>query len=384
MPDAPAPAAAPAATAESTDDIVASLLADPTNKSVAPAEPSEVAVDDEPEEPAAQDDAYDPDALGEDDAEPVEIDDAAPVAGKLPKALADARAALEEGDIDKAFELAFGKKPEEVQPNNKTWTQWRASQRKAEQRQQAETQRIQQEGQRIGQWEQQARGQLSQAIEQLKPYEAHFQAAQAFQRDGDPAHLVKLIELTTGLSYDDAQKAILQKQRRTPGERLLAQQLAEIRAKLEETNAQKTQQQQQLSAQQVYANDLAIIRGKVAKVEGGEITKVPQYAERIYNVLMKTRTPAGLAMTEAEAARRVLAAERRKLETHPLLKKKAAVSEAAATLARARTGKRPAAAAGAPLRRDSQNNGGKDPKALESTDDIIADLIAKNGKVKSA
>lgn len=347
---------------ESTDDIVGDLLAQK-------AEGNDGA--DEPEAQADPEEAHDPEASTEEDDEPADDDDAAPVEGDLPQVLVDARAALEEGDLDKAFELAFGKKPEQVQPDNKAWTKWRAANAKERGAVAKERATLKNDTAQAQQWFATERQKINATIEQLKPYEAQHDAAVAFRRDGDPSHLVKVIELASGMSYDEAQKIILTKQRRSPGERHLAQQMAELQRKLEEATAVKQQQETQLSQQQVYANDLQTIRQQAASV--AEVAKVPRYAERIYKVLTDTRTPTGLAMTVAEAAKRVVASERRRLAKHPLLKSAAKnpVSQAASTLAKAR--KKPVP--GAPLRRDSQNNGAKDTAAIESTDDIVADLL---------
>lgn len=359
----PAPAVADAPKFESTDDIVGDLLA---------GDHPEPAKDTEADETQGDDDHADESSTEEDDAAADDPagDDADPVDGDLPSVLADARAALEAGDIDKAFELAFGKKPEDVQPDNKSWTKWRAANSKERSAIAKERADLGSERAQAQHWVTDQRNQINGLIEQLKPYEAHRVAAVAFQRDGDPAHLVKLIELASGMTYDEAQKAILTKTRRSPAERALQQKLAELEQKFQETSHQRAQQEQQHTSQQVYANDLHVIRAQVVSVP--EIDKVPRFAERIYNVLVKTKGPTGLSMTPAEAARRVLAAERRKLEKHPLLAKKNPVSQAAATLAKAK--KKPTAP-GAPLRRDSQNNGAKDQKAIESTDEIVADLL---------
>lgn len=354
---------------ESTDDIVGDLLSDKPEGNQSADEPE---ADSDPEE------AHATEASTEEDDEPVEDDDAAPVEGDLPQVLVDARAALEEGDLDKAFELAFGKKPEQVQPDNKTWTKWRAANAKERAAVSRDRQSLAADRQQAQAWFATERQKIDSTIARLKPYEQQHDAAVAFQRDGDPSHLVKVIELASGMSYDEAQKIILTKQRRSPGERFLAQQMSELQRKLEEATAAKSQQEQQLSAQQVYANDLQTIRQQAATVP--EALKVPRFAERIYKVLVDTRTPTGLAMTVQEAAKRVVAAERRRLAKHPLLKSAAKnpVSQAASTLARAR--KKPAAP-GAPLRRDSQNNGAKDPAAIESTDDIVADLLKGKRRV---
>jgi hypothetical protein len=374
---APAPAGAPetagAPAGESTDDIVNDLLGGDGD----PPEPGDAPAGDDPPEPAADEDA-EADPEDDDAAEPDDDDDAAEPDAPDGAALKAARAALKAGDLDKAFKLAFGLKPEQVQPNAKIWTQWRAANDRQRRAMEGKSQAVTQQTVANEQWYAQAQRQISSTIEQLRPYEEIQQARLAFKRDGDPSMLVKMIEGVTELPYDDAQKVILQKQRRTPGERLMAQQLAEIRAKLEEATATKAQEQQKLSTEQVYANDLQHIRGAVK----GEVTKVPRFAERIYRVLIKTKTPVGLSMTPEEAGRRVLAAERRRLAKHPLLAKEGKrvppeVSAAAAKLA-ARNKRRLGTAPAPLLRRDSQNNGAAN-RDEESTDDIVNDIL-KNKK----
>ena len=348
---------------ESTDDIVGDLLEQTGGKRPAAEEEPEA----EPEAAAAEED----DDSDDDETSP-EPDDAAPADEELTGPLADARKALDAGDIDKAFELAFRKKPEEIQPDNRVWTKWRAANDRAQKALGAERTKLQTDTIQAQNWFAEERAKLNNTIEQLRPYEAHRTAALAWERDGDPSQLVKLVELTAKMPWDEVQKIILTKTRRSPAERQLSEKLAELERKLQETAAAKEQQQNQLTQQQVYAQDIEIIRGQVSKVP--EITKVPKYAERIYTVLVKTKGPTGLTLTPEQAAKRVLAAERRRLETHPLLKKPAkdpVVSHAAATLAKAR--KKPAVTT--PLRRDSQNNGARNPKAIETTDDIVADIL---------
>lgn len=283
-----------------------------------------------------------------------------------------ARAALKAGDIDKAFMLAFGKRPEDVVPNPHVWTAWRKANDREEQTRRADRQTIAAERQQLNQDAHAERVKLHNTIEALKPYEKYYLAEQSWQRDGDPARLVDIIQGITSMTYDEAQKVILTKTRRSPAERAMAQRLQQLEQKLQETSQEREQQQQQQTQAQVYQGDLAYIRQNVT----GPITKIPKFAERVYNVLSKTRSAAGLTLTVEQAAARVLKSERRRIENHPLVRRKpkegkpgGKVSDAARTLAQRSSASR------TPLRRDSQNNGARN-KDAETDDDIISDILS--------
>lgn len=382
---APAASATPARSAESVDDLIGDILKTPAPKGGAE-ESDDAAPDDgeilEPEgdasdagdadTEAADADADDDDADGESDAVvPLEDEEPEPSAA----ALKAARKALKDGDLDKAFELAFGKKPEQVQPDAKVWTQWR----KANERKDAQiAAREQQASARVQQgetWVAQQRQQLQGAIDQLRPYDEIHQARVAFKQTGDPELLKQMLEKTAEMPYDEVQKIILTKTRRSPGERALQQQVQTLMQKLEETERKKAEEATQQTTQQVYQSDLTTIRGELK----GEVLRVPNVAERVYKVLADTRAPTGLTMTIEEAGKRVLAAERRRLAEHPLLKKPAkpnpAVSAAASTLAKAKkkTATSPA------LRRDSRGNGATDEKT-ETVDDILGDILGSKNR----
>lgn len=382
VPAAATPAAAPQSGAPPTDtddSIIGDILKGDAKEPSGDADGGDDAEGDQTQDQADDDHEPDDTTSDEGDAAPAddtgEEDDAAPVDEPESGALTEARKALEAGDLDKAFKLAFGKKPEEVQPGNKAWTQWRAANNKREQAFRAQEQQIAQERQQAQQWVQGQRQQIAGIIEQLRPYEEIHLARQAFKQSGDPELLKVIIEKTAEMPYDEAQKIILTKSRRSPGERALQQQVQSLMQKLEEAEKKKAEESQQLTQQQQYQADLAIIQGQLK----GEVTKVPRFAERVYAVLVKTRTPTGLSMTVEEAGRRVLAAERRKLAKHPLLPRtppKPEVSEAARKLAAAKKGKQQQAPV---LRRDSRGNGAVDEKT-ETTDDILRDILPKGGR----
>jgi hypothetical protein len=373
-------AAAPQASAppvDSDDSLIGDILKGSAEESDSDTDsgddaPAESAQDDSDDEHGSDDstsDADDDSAPADDAAE----DDSAPVDEPDAAALKAARKAADEGDLDKAFKLAFGKKPEELFPNDKVWTKWRAANNKREAAFQQREQTHRGEVQLAQQWVQGQRQQISGIIEQLRPYEEIHQARIAFKQSGDPELLKLIVEKTAEMPYDEAQKIILTKSRRSPGERALAQQVQTLMQKLEEKERKAAEESQQLTQQQQYQADIGIISSSLK----GEVTKVPRFAERVYKVLVDTRTPTGLSMTVEEAGRRVLAAERRKLAKHPLLPKtspKAEVSEAARKLAQSKKNKQPPV-----LRRDSRGNGAVDEKT-ETTDDILSDILPKKAR----
>ncbi len=366
------PASTPAAVvADSDDSIIGDILGkpkeslgDPEGGDEAPADDAEAESDGDHTEADSTDEAEEPaDDIEDDDPDQ---DDAG---------LAAARKAAADGDIEKAFKLAFGKHADKMLSANKLFSGVRAAKAKAVREVQAREAQVAQQSQQGQHWVAQQRQQISTIIDQLRPYEEIHQARVAFQQSGDPELLKAIVEKTSGMSYDDAQKAILTKMRRSPGERALQQQVQTLMQKLEDTERKKAEESQQLTAQQQYTADLGHITGQLK----GEVTKVPRFAERVYKVLVDTKGPLGLTLTVEEAGRRVLNAERRKLATHPLAAKPPAkpnASQAAAILAKSK--KRPAPA----LRRDSQSNGAADPSS-ESTDDILADILKSKNRVRA-
>lgn len=371
---------APAAPGESTDDIVASILGDKPSKDKRP--PREVQEEDEPEDatppdddepeeeeelpPAAEDDDQEEDDEGGDDPADDEDDDE-PAQGDDIKA---ARAALKSGDLDEAFRIAFGKKPEDVVPNTYVWTKWRQANERREQKFASDKRDA--EAQINAAWGEveQHRGRLHQTIEALKPYEKFYVAEQAFQRDGDPAHVVSIVQGITHMSWEEANKHVITKTRRSPAERQMQQRLAELEARDAERERQRTEQQQQQTVEQQRQSDLAFIRQSVT----GDVTLLHRFDERIYRVLEKSKSPlGGLTLTIEQAAARVLRGEQKRLAKNPLLLKKKKkgvppeVSSAGRTL-RARAAPSPA------LRRNSQNNGASTAKDA-STDEIVADIL---------
>lgn len=381
MADDQTPAATPhssAPAAESDDSIIADLLKGDAEKPGRDSDGGDDADGPEEETDADEDHAAD-DTADADDDDTVEADDEAePDDADDPDAatasLAAARKAAAEGDIEKAFKLAFGQHADKMLSANKLFTAVRAAKAKAVRDVQAKETQVVQREQQGQQWVAQQRQQISGIIEQLRPYEAIYQAQVAFKQSGDPELLKAIIEKTADMPYDEAQKIILTKSRRSPGERALAQQVQTLMQKLEEKERKAAEETQQLTQQQQYQADIGIITSSLK----GEVTKVPRFADRVYQVLMKTRTPTGLSMTVEEAGRRVLHAERRKLAKHPLLPKVATknpVSQAASTLAKARKKGAPPPA----LRRDSRGNGAPD-EGSESTDDIINDLLKSNNR----
>lgn len=336
----------------------------------------EVQEEDEPEPETPPDDAADPEPDEEEDEEDE------PLAAEADDGdLAAARKAREEGNLEQAIMLAFGCKPEDLLPNPKAWTAWRKANEREDHRRRGEAQAFERDKQTaIGEIRNE-RIQIHNTIEQLKPYEKLYHAQQAWQREGDPAHLVALIEGITQMPYSEAQKIILTKTKRSPQERQMAERLQALERTLAEKETATQRQQEQQTTAQIYQQDLGHIRGAVS----GEVTKVPKFAERIYNILVKTKGPLGITKTVEQAAAMVVRAERKRIAEHPFVKKPGAkaplrdkngkrvppsVSDAARRLA---------ARSGAPLRRNSQNNGAANAKD-ESTDDIVNDILRNKPK----
>jgi hypothetical protein len=325
--------------------------------------------DEEQELPPAAEDDDEEDAAAEDEPEDEELGEGD---------LAAAREALKVGDLDKAFLLAFGKKPEEVAPNPHAWTKWRQANEREDQRRAMERRAFEGEVAQARRDIHADRLSIHQTIEALKPYEKFYLAEQAWRKEGDPARLVDIITGITAMSYDEAQKIILTKTRRSPAERAMAARLAELEQKLTEKEQTRTAEELRQAEQQQYANDIAFIRQSVS----GEVAAIPKFDERIYRLILKTRGPLGNTLTIEQAAARIVKAERKRIASHPFIKKKPKpgvppqVRSAARTLA-ARNAQRPA------LRRNSQNNGASTAKE-ETTDDIVADILSSRPRRRSA
>jgi hypothetical protein len=179
---------------------------------------------------------------------------------------------------------------------------------------------------------------------------------------------VEIIQGVSKMTYDEAQKIILTKTRRSPAERAMQARLAELESKLANTTKEQTEEQRRQAEAQDYQADLGHIRGRVS----GEVAKLPKFAERIYRILDKTRGPLGLTKTIEQAAEMLLRAERKRVASHPFVKKKPKVPPPVSNAARTLAGRR--AASAPPLRRNSQNNGASTAKE-ESTDDIVNDIL---------
>lgn len=380
--EAPAPAAAPEGApppdGAGDDDIINDILKADKGKDKRREPPPE---EDDAESPAPRDAEEEPEPE-EDEPEPaaeededLDTDSAEEVTGDL----AAARAALDDGDLDKACMLAFGKKPEDLLPNAYTWTKWRA----ANDRAQRNIQKLEREHQgNVAQFNnaaQQERIKIHNTIEALKPYEKYYHAEQAFAKDGDPSHLVTILEGIGKQPYNEIQKIILTKTRRSPTERALQERLDALEGKLQQTSAERERETQQQSQAQIYQSDLQHIRSNVT----GPVAKIPRFAERIYKMILETRSAVGNTLTIEQAAERVARAERKRIAAHPFVKQKGgkvppAATAAARTLAaRAGTKNRP------PLRRDSQNNGSRRPEEM-TTDDIVADILKGKQPRRSA
>ncbi len=129
----------------------------------------------------------------------------------------------------------------------------------------------------------------------------------------------------------------------------------------------RLKQPKQASPEEVAAADVAHIAGALAK---HEVAKVPNFAKRVYKVMLKTARQIGDRISPTlsleEAAAQVIRLERKRLEESPFYTKPAE------TEAPGKRGKK-----GALLRKNSQSEGAT-PDKPETNDDIVNDLLRKN------
>lgn len=367
--------------ADPTDDaIIADLLAnspppddlddhepgphDPLPGAAGDSDGGDDADDDEP----ADDNAVDDDDDATDDDESVADDE------PEPGSLDEARAAIKAKDFKKLFEL-LGAKPEDLKLDPDAWTAWRAANARAGKRLKSEEKAA---IERLSGWDANLKAQaakLNQGAADLKAREERaapiVQALDDYEKNGDPTALVRVVERATGKPYDEAQKDILHKTRRSPTERRMADQLEAMAAELAELKSGASKPPP-VDPERVKAQDMQIIGQRIeAAVTAGSLDKaapkIPHFAARVYNVLLKSRGPQGVTMTPEDAAAQVLRAERARITNHPFAKVRTKEAERPPT----KKGKTP------PLRRDSQARGARIRPADETNEDIIADLARK-------
>jgi len=358
----------------SDDDIINELLRD---------NPPQRGERDEPEErpapkdePAPEDDDVPDDDVeaGAEDDEPE--DDDAPAAPKSAVDRTKVRELVKAKNYKELFKL-LDIEPEDMGLDPKAWSAWRAANAREWKKLKGHEQGAMQ---RLGAWDQQLKANhaqlqqhhadLTRREERVSRYE---QAEAAYEKDGDPKHLVALIEGITKRPYDEAQRDILHKNRRTPGERRLQEELATYKAELAalKSAVEKPPAPPPVDPEAAMANDIKIITARVyAAVKDGQLhadtAKVPHFAKRVYTVLKKTMGPMGLTQTPEEAARVVLRAERKRIAAHPLAKTPAPAAAPA-------KGKKSTP----PLRGESRSPGTSMRSPTESNDDIINDILRK-------
>ena len=325
------------------------------------------------------DDDGDPDdvSAADDSADERDTDD--DVDDTAGEAITNVRKAIKGKDFKKAFEL-LGVEPADLELDEKAWTAWRAANAREHKKLKASEQAA---IQRLSGWDQKLRqeqAELAKAQQELSSREERaapiVKALEEYERSGDPTHIVAIVEKATGKPYDEAQKDILHKVRRSPGERRLEQKLEEALAKLAKLEGgaepEKPQQDPQAVVQQeiqwvTQQTDQAIAQGLVH----GDAKKVPHFAQRIRNLLIKTKGPVGLTMTVDAAARQILKAERKRLQTHPLARPPSATQTPPPTRGKGKGGD-------PPLRRDSRNDGtGVRDREKETNEDIISSVLAR-------
>lgn len=354
-------------------DLVAGVLDDAEGKPESPsAEGDDGDVRDDPA--PTGDDGADDDP--EPDPDPGDDDDVDDTAGE---AVSEIRKAIKGKDFKKAFEL-LDVDPKDLDLDEKAWTSWRAANAREHKKLKASEQAA---IQRLSGWDQNLRAQdadIQKKTQELEAREARaapiVKAIEEYEKTGDPTHIVAIVERATGKAYDEAQKDILHKVRRSPGERRLQEQLEAVTKRLEEMQAggQKPDEQQppdpeavaQKEIQWVTQNlDQAIAQGLVSK----DAKAVPHAAQRIRNLMIKTKGPTGPTLTVDQAARQVLKAERARLQNHPL----ARVQKPKEAPAPRGKGKRN----GAVLRRDSRNEGTGVRDGKDSNEDIIQSVLKR-------
>jgi hypothetical protein len=377
-PETTAPAGAPEG--ESDDDIIASIKAEiQTGKDKAAVDSKPVA-DVESDE---DEDDGDEDAPTDEDEEPDEEEsqpDAKPLRGDKAKAkkLDDALAALEDGDLEKALSLAFGKSAKDFSIDPGKWTAFRAAQRREQTALKAAQAKHQQR-------EQAFKAEVQATVQELQPAATFIRVQRDFAQTGDWGLIVKLAEGITGKSWDEVNKHCLRQVKRSPEAMRIQAELDALKAQLAQREQQQTEQQQRLTVEQQYTADLHVIREQTTT---HKVRHIPGFERRVYNVLLKTRDPnIGLTMTVKEAASRVFRGEKKRLEKlSGIFGAKKAEAEPKPSVKKT-TGNKPI------LRRDSTTDAGTRPED-ESTEDIISDLQRQisrqrlgsksNGKVRRA
>ena len=131
-------------------------------------------------------------------------------------------------------------------------------------------------------------------------------ALSRYHETGDTAFLVELLEQETGESYDELQKAILERRRRSPAEARAMKEAAELRERLERLEREREEKTSAQTAEQVVARDKATI---ATRLQGTEVANVPRFVERIYARLDASRsggpgsaTPATITLEDAAGA----------------------------------------------------------------------------------
>lgn len=341
MADTPAaPAAAQASVSDA--DLVSDILAHqgPNEPAQAVTEGEEQATEGGDTDTDETDDSHD----DEDSTEEGEEAEASKATGPLKAALAQVKKALEAGELD----------PKEIGLTNKEWTAFRKANA-------AERQKVAGERAHLAQWHQNAQAQLNQAIQQLTPMEPWYLAEQAFNRDGDPIHFIRVLEERTKLEYDTIQKLVLNKQKISPEVRRLREEAAARDRRLAELEAKLTQPAP-VDPAVVEAKDMAYIRENLADPADA---KIPNFHRRVYKVLLSHMNKVGQLLPIEQAAARVRHAEQKRFEASPHYKKPAAVAEA--------PGKKKKSL----LRKDSQSEGASPDKPM-SNNDLVDDILRKH------
>lgn len=276
------------------------------------------------------------------------------------------QALLKAGNLKAALKLATGQDPAAFAINEAKYTAFR--QHEARERQKTRQAALKVETDRRN-----LQAEVQRTVAQLQPFAKLQQAAQAYQQSGDTRHVRAIVEGLMGRPYNEAQKALLADEKRSPSEQAMASRLEQIQRELAELKQGGQKQQQTQTAEQIYARDIEWLGGQVRQLGDSELAAIPKVSERIHRVLMASRDPVGgrVTLTVEEAAERVKAGERRRVEKSPFFRR--VVKQAPAP--------KPAASP-APLRRDSRQTAARVGDPTE--EEIIQELISQTQRRRPA
>jgi hypothetical protein len=267
------------------------------------------------------------------------------------------QALLKAGNVKAALKLATGQDPASFEINEAKYTAFRQHEARERAKTRTAVAKLQENRQTF-------QAEVQRTVQALQPYAKFAEAAKAYRDSGDTRHVRAIVEGLMGKPYNDAQKALLSDEKRSPGEQALLSKIESLQAKLDEL-AGARQKPQDADPAEVERRDIEWLGAQVQQMGDPELAAIPNVAKRIRRVILANRHPTlGFQVGVEEAAQRVKEGERRRVTKSPFFK--AANAKPA--------GDKPAKPT-APLRRDSRQSAA--PVGEESQEDIIRDLIAQ-------